>query len=475
VKRSLTFLAAGWLLLAASPGLAQEEGPSVAAVRLTLHPAAEPIPALKYHLLPELRELKPGNAALLYYRAFSPDWLTHLKPQVAKLIDDYEEHPDKVSLQEFRWALHDKALQEIDLAARRAYCDWELTERARKEGLGLLMPDLQGIRNFARVLLLRARLEMAEGRHDRVTYSLQTCFAVARHVTEGPTMLQALVGASLARSTLDETRQWIQQPGAPNLYWALTDLPRPLIDLRQPLQGERLFLDQLFPEARDLLASDRPVPLSAAQLEAMLSRWRAAWQAEGGGRSSSLEDRLNLAVQAAKAYPRACRTLLANGWQARDVEALPVLQTYFLFEVATYDRMYDELRKYVALPYEQARARIDQTVQRLKQERAEQVSPLSYLFFPAVGRVLEAQALVQRQVDALRCVEALRLYAAAHDGKLPGHLNDITEVPVPCDPVTGKPFGYRLAGDTATLSAPAPPGPIPNPANALVYDITLKK
>src|SRR6185312_7009446 len=34
--------------------------------RLTLHPAAEPRPALKYELLPSLLDRRPGNAAVLY-------------------------------------------------------------------------------------------------------------------------------------------------------------------------------------------------------------------------------------------------------------------------------------------------------------------------------------------------------------------------------------------------------------------------
>ena len=475
MKRSLSFLAAGFLLLAASPSLAQEEAPAVPTVRLTLHPAGEPTPALKYHLLPELRELKPGNAALLYYRAFSPGWLTHLQPKVAKRLGEHEEHPDKVPLTEFRWLLHDKALQEIDLAARRAFCDWELTERARKEGLGLLMPDLQSFRDFARVLMLRARLEMEDGRHDRVAHSLQTGFTLGRHIADGPTLIQALVGVVVARLTLDETREWIQRPGAPNLYWPLTDLPRPLIDLRKPLQGESLFLDHLFPEARDTLARDRPVPLSPAQIDALLIRLREAWQADGARRSGELEFRLDLAVQAAKVYPQARRTLLANGWQPRDVDALPVIQTYLLFEVATFDRLYDDLRKGMALPYKQARPRIDQTMQRLYRERTEQASKLAYQFLPSPEKLLDSQAFLQRQVDALRCIEALRLYAAAHEGKLPARLDAITEVPVPADPVTSKPFGYRAAGDTATLSAPPPPGQTPNAVNALVYEITLKK
>ncbi len=52
----------------------------------------------------------------------------------------------------------------------------------------------------------------------------------------------------------------------------------------------------------------------------------------------------------------------------------------------------------------------------------------------------------------------MRLYAAEHEGKLPAALDDIKEVPIPVDPVSGKPFGYKLEGGTATLDAPPPTG-----------------
>src|SRR5213593_2791887 len=103
VKRSLNALSVCLhLLLVASGAVAQEEARPLV-VRLTVHPAAEPTPALKYRLLPEVRELTPGNAAVLYYRAFSPEWLTHLRPEIRKRLHEHAEHPDKVPLKEFRW------------------------------------------------------------------------------------------------------------------------------------------------------------------------------------------------------------------------------------------------------------------------------------------------------------------------------------------------------------------------------------
>jgi len=462
------------LLFVTSGAVAQDDEPRPPPVRLTVHPAAEPAPALKYRLLPEVRELTPGNAAVLYYRAFSPEWLTHLRPEVAKRLHEHAEHPDKMPLKEFRWVLTYKALREIDRAARRQFCDWELTERAREDAIGMPMPDIQGFREFARVLMLRTRLEIEDGAHDRVAYSLQTNFSLARHVGDAPTLIHALVGVTFARQAVGEVREWVQRPDAPNLYWALSNLPRPLIDMRKPLQGERLFLDSLWPEARDMLAADRPTPLSSAQVEKLVARLRGiSW---GNNR---VDDRVDFAVHLAKVYPQARQTLLAHGWKAEDIDALPVIQTWFLAGTLTYDRIYDDLLKWTALPYAQALPAINETLRRLEREWADHRraggGSLAYLLLPAAGKVHTAPALLQREIDALRCVEALRLYAAAHDGKLPAELKDITEVPIPADPMTGKAFEYRLAGDTATLSAPAVMGRSLDPANPIKYEITLKK
>jgi tetratricopeptide (TPR) repeat protein len=78
-----------------------------------------------------------------------------------------------------------------------------------------------------------------------------------------------------------------------------------------------------------------------------------------------------------------------------------------------------------------------------------------------------------RRVVALQCVEALRLYAAAHDGKFPKELSSITEVPVPSDPVMQKPFVYRCTGPNAVLEAPAPKGATER--EAIRYELKLKE
>ena len=47
-----------------------------------------------------------------------------------------------------------------------------------------------------------------------------------------------------------ELEDLVQLQGSPNLYWAITDLPRPMIDLRKALQMERLWAG-LVPDLRN--------------------------------------------------------------------------------------------------------------------------------------------------------------------------------------------------------------------------------
>ena len=71
-------------------------------------------------------------------------------------------------------------------------------------------------------------------------------------------------------------------------------------------------------------------------------------------------------------------------------------------------------------------------------------------------------------IDVLRVFEALRLYAAGHDGKLPEALANVAEAPIPNDPVTGKAFEYEVKGAEATLKDSASETP-------LTYTVTIRK
>ena len=66
-------------------------------------------------------------------------------------------------------------------------------------------------------------------------------------------------------------------------------------------------------------------------------------------------------------------------------------------------------------------------------------------------------------------VEALRLYAAAHEGALPAKLTDVS-VPLPVDPFTGQPFRYELIDGTAHLRGSPPKGEEKRPVQPALRD-----
>lgn len=469
---------AALLSLAATAAVAQPPEPT----RLELSPAPAPVPALKYHLLPEVREQSPGNAAQLYYRAFSPEWFSVLRrdPKTAERLSELPPKPLRdltpADWNGLTWVKNSKMLEEVDRAARRPYCDWEMTERFRAEGFSMLLPDVQAMRQFAACLQLRARLELLDGRYDKAARTLQTGFALGRHVATGPTLIQGLVGLACSAITLGAVEDWVSRPDAPNLYWALTDLPRPLVDLRTGYEGERLAVDSLLPGYREMLADPSLPPPSAEQLQKHLQSILAfATLAEGTSPGSPpLARRLAPLALALRDYAEAKRFLREHGRTAEQVEAMPVLHAVFLFQVHKYDVAYDDFRKGVGLPFLQAEANTLQAMGRFDPRESRRHGDLAGLLVPAIGRVHHSAARTDRRVAALRCVEAIRLHAAANGGKLPEKLADVTEVPVPADPWTGQPFDYRLEGGKATLAGLPPAGQQPGPINSIRYELTLR-
>ena len=92
---------------------------------------------------------------------------------------------------------------------------------------------------------------------------------------------------------------------------------------------------------------------------------------------------------------------------------------------------------------------------------------------PWIRGIYLRNAYLERDLAMLQCVEAIRMYAAGHDGKLPQALNDVTDVPIPADPVYGRAFSYQVADGRAVLESPAPAGEAAK--DGLRYEITIRK
>src|SRR5262249_23275285 len=135
-------------------------------------------------------------------------------------------------------------------AARMTNVDWQLWYFVRRDGYRTLLPDVQKMRALAEALRTRVRGEIAAGDFDGALRTLKTFFGLARTMEPHPTLIGHLVGVAIATIGLNAVEELIQQPGCPNLFWALIDLPVPFMSLRAGLEGERMFISTDFEELK---------------------------------------------------------------------------------------------------------------------------------------------------------------------------------------------------------------------------------
>jgi hypothetical protein len=128
-----------------------------------------------------------------------------------------------------------------------------------------VLPDVQQIRPLANAIQVRFRSEVALRRFDDAIQTAKTMFAISRHMSEHPTLIGNLVGIATANLAIGALEEMLEQPGCPNVYWALTNLPIPLVPLDKGMGGERALV---LSEFRDLDESD---PMSADKLRKFIA------------------------------------------------------------------------------------------------------------------------------------------------------------------------------------------------------------
>jgi hypothetical protein len=164
----------------------------------------------------------------------------------------------------------------------------------------------------------------------------------------------------------------------------------------------------------------------------------------------------------AAAYPGAKDYLIQEcQFSPEQIEAYPTAQVVFLAAVRSYDQWRDEYFKWTHLPYWQVQTRTsrgstDATLRAASQRYGFCTAP-AMLLLPAVLAARTAEARCDQIIALTQAVEAIRMYGAAHDGKLPPTLDDL-QVPPPIEPFTGKPIDYEYHGHRAVLNGHAVPG-----------------
>jgi hypothetical protein len=437
-------------------------------VRLKIDPAAEPRPALKYSLMTRLSERRPGNAVPYYYRAVlaftQANALSNRasgKPLDLQLSEWTTTPIEKFPIGEVKQVIerHSGVLDDLATAANREECnwDWRVQDIEGTKSFQFLLGEIQESRGLARLLAVKARLEIAEHRFDDAIETLRIGNQLGSSVANNPFLITGLVGLSIAGTLDDQVHALMDAPGSPNLYWALTELPRPQIDLRPSIEFEMSFPFRVFPWLKSpetaLHSPEQWAQIvskgmqTALSLDAPSDRPTPYWQAQ-----------LTATALALRGYTRAKQELIDFGYDRSKIEKMPVGQVLAIHEASLCRQIPDEIRKWTLVSISEGARRAHAAEERLIHEHligpvalSRETLPILSLFLPATPSAYDAMIRREVSLAADRVIEALRMQAAHDGGKLPASLAKITVVPVPNNPRTGKPFPYRFDGNRATL------------------------
>ncbi len=341
-------------MLASFAGAAEPTKPQVEEIRLAVYAAAPPVPAMRYHFMPDLVDQVPGNAALLYLAAAQQMASTRGEPENNppgtddERIDQWLSMPaHELPREEVRLLLerYSGALRQFRLAARRDHCDFDPPYRT--EGFRTLLPFLNDARGLARLAALSARLKIAGGDVDSAVADLALPLVQAHHLNDRAVLLQLMVASSASELALRQVQELIAQENAPNLYWALGDLPAPLLDVRAAMKMERAWAYFSIPQLKEARAGR----LTAEQWSQALSALREIRGDLHSYGPTAPPEQIMLAMISVKEYPLAKKYLLDQKVSPKVVEAMSVAQAIGLYQIGQFEQWTQELDKGLTLPY----------------------------------------------------------------------------------------------------------------------------
>lgn len=457
------------------------DNPTHTTYQLSITPAAEPDPVFTHRLVLQDIDLLEGNAASYYYRALqniSREYAAVVKEFGGDEFDIWQDAKDS-PLSEVPRENAAKAIgyfenKSLERATQTRTCDWglDISSLSGDEYIGMQLEEFQWSRTLARVLALRARLSLAERNNPAALADIRRIYRLAQDVAKPPFLVCGLIGSAAAEIANSGLVEFIAQPQAPNLYWALGELPDPLIDYQLAAQMELNLGWKLAPFLRNAETTERSP-----------EEWNALWQSLA---KSQLQNFINeppstlrsgevgLAALGFASYSHAKQRLLAWRFAPEKVEAMAVGQVLAIYSARVFQQRADRQERMFYVSWPEARkilADLD-TVDRSEaiwNNPDREVIPLAAETLRSSRIVRYVQERTRRQIAALRVIEALRMHAAEHDGQLPATLAEVSCVPVPDNPATGEPFLYQLDGATAVLELPASDGL----NNSARYEITV--
>ena len=435
------FLTLANLKVAAAQDKKPAVEPKITTIELTVYPQALTDASYKMKLLPEERELKDGDAAVVLLRMIfeQQKYMTTVVPKFKQWLEAPVDDPDM--LREIRFH---HFYQQLRRAAYIRDADWNYPIN-EEPIFNILLPDVHTGRVFVgRGLPLYIRKQVADGNLELAQEAISVGLACSRHYARTPFAVCSLVGVACAKEVLNQADLLVQQPGAENLFWAYQKLPRPLFELQPAVSMETTWIEKSIPGLMQ-----RPWPAHERTDE-----WLTiGTQLMGLGVINVADvNQLEQIAMVEKLYTYLRENWAEIGDETREsVDKMCPEEMAVRFYIQKSKRITERFQAALGLDPPEALKMMSESKEQLAQLAKDMKIPKIESAFPDLTAMYIASWAPNRKIVALQTVEALRHYAAAHDGQLPDSLDEITDLPIPVDPFTKKPMGYKLGNDSATL------------------------
>ncbi len=411
-------------------------------------PKAIESPVLKYRFVPREDELKPGNAVPILLRLpwEQQNWMQ----KVFHKLHEWDEVP----LTDPKWKnfsdLPERFFEDMKRAAYKREAHWEYPI-GEVPAMFVLLPDLQGLRNFlGHGLSAKAKYHLSQGQMNETIDVIKVGITNGRHIAQTPFVINQMVAAVIERTMLDRAVDVISHPKSPNLYWALSSIPKNILSLERTADLEGNILVMTFP-----FLSELEKPRTDEEWKKLLHQQLSYLETSVGMIVPKGEAAKKKAFSAAENVARGELPALM-GIAPEKVEKMTAEEALIRWFALNHARIDSRYNAYVTLP---AREALPQLI-KLNQDCHAFYKNFNAKFYDFFKNPLFNYMIlhsIYRKIQTIRIIEAVRHYAAGHEGKLPEKLEDITDLPIPFDCFTDKPFVWKVKRNVATLTAPELP------------------
>lgn len=290
--------------------------------------------------------------------------------------------------------------------------------------MGIMLHGLAQKRGLSRLAIIEAKSLEAQGDVGAALDNYASNFIVGRHMSQGPTLIDNLVGVAIQRQSAESLLDSLASPTGEQIdYTQLAErLERdyqPLRPMAEVFQGERMccldLVQELYewdPDTRDYVVTE-----------------------SGMQKVDYAFGELMAGEEVPKAGPEFRAAIESIGFKGMVAEA---------------NEHYDRLTETALLPYQDSRQVSNDLEAALSSPEYKQHNPLVAGMLPSLGRANYLGVHAQATRNATRLIANLKAYRQQH-GAYPDSLEVFGETDMAVDPFTGGGFAYRRDGSDFTL------------------------